>query len=206
MATWALLQIWRARKAVDGNSRDWIIAAAYVAPFVMRAHTHSPHHFISLVCLSYLFNPYLLFSTLALSTSPLDNALLLLSIMFACKRKQTLCHRVPSTDALKTICRKSAAGSFDAGNRYSLVVTVNLDSSASPVAFDIKGRYISPRQSVFVSIPASKSSLTSLDRVCSVFFGSYRSIDHHCRRVGMGEQYLGCRVDFAPFSRLRFVC
>ncbi|EIM81126.1 PIG-U-domain-containing protein [Stereum hirsutum FP-91666 SS1] len=63
MATWALLQIWRARKAVDGDSRDWIIAAAY------------------------LFNPYLLFSTLALSTSPLDNALLLLSIMFACKRK-----------------------------------------------------------------------------------------------------------------------
>ncbi|EDR11553.1 uncharacterized protein LACBIDRAFT_313879 [Laccaria bicolor S238N-H82] len=57
---WALIKIWRARQNVTSTSRDSLIAAFY------------------------LLNPYIFMSTLALSTSSLENTLTLFSIMFAC--------------------------------------------------------------------------------------------------------------------------
>ncbi|EKM51883.1 uncharacterized protein PHACADRAFT_177290 [Phanerochaete carnosa HHB-10118-sp] len=62
VAAWALVQIWRARQQLKSkSSRDSLIAAVY------------------------LLNPYVLLSSLALSTASFENALLLLSVMFACR-------------------------------------------------------------------------------------------------------------------------
>ncbi|PPQ87478.1 hypothetical protein CVT25_008214 [Psilocybe cyanescens] len=63
VGAWALVRIWRARQNVRQSPRDVLVAA------------------------SYLFNPYIFLPSLALSTSSLENTLLLLSIMFACKGK-----------------------------------------------------------------------------------------------------------------------
>ncbi|KAF9564754.1 PIG-U-domain-containing protein [Agrocybe pediades] len=63
VAAWALVQIWRTRQNVVQSSRDTLVAA------------------------SYLLNPYIFLPTLALSTSSIENALMLLAMMFACKKK-----------------------------------------------------------------------------------------------------------------------
>lgn len=59
LAGWALVQIWRTRQGVHRTSRD------------------------SLITLFYLFNPYIFLPSIALSTSTIDNALLLITIMLA---------------------------------------------------------------------------------------------------------------------------
>ncbi|KAK7681583.1 hypothetical protein QCA50_015316 [Cerrena zonata] len=59
ISVWSLVQIWRTRQRLSSTSRDGLIAAIY------------------------LLNPYLLLPSLALSTSTIENTLLLLSIMFA---------------------------------------------------------------------------------------------------------------------------
>ncbi|KZP34406.1 PIG-U-domain-containing protein [Athelia psychrophila] len=59
VGAWALVRIWRARQRVKTSSRDGLISAVY------------------------LLNPYLVLPTLALSTSTFENAIALLSIMFA---------------------------------------------------------------------------------------------------------------------------
>ncbi|KAH9941070.1 PIG-U-domain-containing protein [Amylocystis lapponica] len=59
IAAWALVRIWRLRQNVRESQRDGLIAALY------------------------LFNPYLFLSSLAFSTSTLENTLQLLSLMFA---------------------------------------------------------------------------------------------------------------------------
>ncbi|KII92631.1 hypothetical protein PLICRDRAFT_89199 [Plicaturopsis crispa FD-325 SS-3] len=59
VGAWALTRIWRARQRVPRSPRDSLLAALYLS------------------------NPYLLLSSLALSTSTFDNTLVLLSIMFA---------------------------------------------------------------------------------------------------------------------------
>ncbi|KAH9924279.1 PIG-U-domain-containing protein [Epithele typhae] len=61
VAAWALVQIWRLRTSTKKTSRDNQVAALY------------------------LFNPYLLLPSLALSTSSFENALALVSLMFACR-------------------------------------------------------------------------------------------------------------------------
>ncbi|TEB38511.1 cell division cycle protein 91 [Coprinellus micaceus] len=63
IAAWALVQTWRARQNVSSSSRDGLVAAMY------------------------LLNPYIFLPTLALSTSSLENALLLLAVMFASQKK-----------------------------------------------------------------------------------------------------------------------
>lgn len=60
LAAWATVRIWRTRQNVPVSSRDGLLAAFY------------------------LLNPYILFPSLALSTSTFENALCLLSLMFAC--------------------------------------------------------------------------------------------------------------------------
>ncbi|KIL65881.1 hypothetical protein M378DRAFT_161509 [Amanita muscaria Koide BX008] len=61
----ALIRVWRARQRISASERDNLIA----------------------VC--YLMNPYILFSSLAMSTSPLENMLVLLALMFACYKKRS---------------------------------------------------------------------------------------------------------------------
>ncbi|TFK74295.1 PIG-U-domain-containing protein [Pluteus cervinus] len=63
IAAWALVQIWRARQGISTSSRDLLITT------------------------SYLFNPYLVLPSLALSTSTFENTFLLLCIMFASQGK-----------------------------------------------------------------------------------------------------------------------
>ncbi|TFK25205.1 cell division cycle protein 91 [Coprinopsis marcescibilis] len=65
IGAWALVNIWRARQNVASSARDGVIATLYLA------------------------NPYLLLPSLALSTSTIENALILLSIMFSCQRKSS---------------------------------------------------------------------------------------------------------------------
>ncbi|KAF8198070.1 GPI transamidase subunit PIG-U [Pholiota molesta] len=59
----AMVQIYRARQNVRRTPRDTLVAALY------------------------LLNPYILLSSLALSTSSIENTLMLVSIMFACQGK-----------------------------------------------------------------------------------------------------------------------
>ncbi|TFY80166.1 hypothetical protein EWM64_g3851, partial [Hericium alpestre] len=61
VAAWALVRIWKARSGVAANAgaREGVVLA------------------------SYLLNPYLLLPSLALSTATFDNALILLTLMFA---------------------------------------------------------------------------------------------------------------------------
>ncbi|PCH40240.1 PIG-U-domain-containing protein [Wolfiporia cocos MD-104 SS10] len=61
VAAWSLVKIWRVRSGVSHNPRDGLIAALY------------------------LLNPYTLLPSLAWSTSSFENALHLLSLMFACR-------------------------------------------------------------------------------------------------------------------------
>ncbi|TFK44299.1 GPI transamidase subunit PIG-U [Crucibulum laeve] len=63
LGAWALVQIWRARQNVTSSERDGLIAAVY------------------------LFNPYIFLPTLALSTSSLENTLMLILLMFAARGK-----------------------------------------------------------------------------------------------------------------------
>ncbi|KAF5325752.1 hypothetical protein D9611_000399 [Ephemerocybe angulata] len=63
VAAWALVRTWRARQNVPSSARDGLVAAAY------------------------LLNPYNFLPSLALSTSPLESALLLLAVMFASQKK-----------------------------------------------------------------------------------------------------------------------
>ncbi|EAU91081.2 cell division cycle protein 91 [Coprinopsis cinerea okayama7 len=65
LAAWALVNIWRARQNVPASTRDGIIAALYLA------------------------NPYIFLPSLALSTSTIENALMLLSVMFASQHKSS---------------------------------------------------------------------------------------------------------------------
>ncbi|KAH6914415.1 cell division cycle protein 91 [Coprinopsis sp. MPI-PUGE-AT-0042] len=63
VAALALVNIWRARQNVSSSSRDGTIAALYLA------------------------NPYLFLPSLALSTSTIENTLILLAVMFAAQKK-----------------------------------------------------------------------------------------------------------------------
>ncbi|KAF8160705.1 GPI transamidase subunit PIG-U [Crassisporium funariophilum] len=62
---WFLVQTWRVRQNVKESQRDALVAALY------------------------LLNPYILLPSLALSTSSFANALMLATIMFACRGKST---------------------------------------------------------------------------------------------------------------------
>ncbi|RDX49926.1 PIG-U-domain-containing protein [Lentinus brumalis] len=61
VAAWALVRIWRLRTGAKLTSRDGQVAAIY------------------------LLNPYIFLPSLALSSSSIENALALLSLMFACR-------------------------------------------------------------------------------------------------------------------------
>ncbi|KAI0714022.1 PIG-U-domain-containing protein [Cerioporus squamosus] len=61
VAAWALVRIWRLRTGAKVTSRDGQVAAMY------------------------LLNPYIFLPSLALSSSSIENALVLLSVMFACR-------------------------------------------------------------------------------------------------------------------------
>ncbi|KAJ3504422.1 hypothetical protein NLJ89_g7940 [Agrocybe chaxingu] len=60
---WAMVEIWRARQHLRSSPRDILIASLY------------------------LLNPYIFLPSVALSTSSLENTLMLLSILFACRKK-----------------------------------------------------------------------------------------------------------------------
>ncbi|KAJ2926763.1 hypothetical protein H1R20_g10352, partial [Candolleomyces eurysporus] len=63
VAAWALVELWRARQNVSSSTRDGLVALGYLA------------------------NPYTILPSLALSTSTLENTLLLLAVMFSAKKK-----------------------------------------------------------------------------------------------------------------------
>ncbi|OCH84913.1 PIG-U-domain-containing protein [Obba rivulosa] len=65
VAAWALVRIWRARQNIAGSMRDTLVAA------------------------SYLLNPYIFLPSLAFSTSSIENALCLTSLMFACQGRSS---------------------------------------------------------------------------------------------------------------------
>ncbi|KAF8348259.1 GPI transamidase subunit PIG-U [Amanita rubescens] len=66
VGAFALVHIWRARQRTSTSTRDNLIAACYI------------------------MNPYLLFSSLALSTSALENMVVLLAVMFASHGNRSL--------------------------------------------------------------------------------------------------------------------
>ncbi len=80
VAAWALVRIWRLRTGAKATSRDGRVAAMYVL-------THSLRNASVDLCYStrYLLNPYIFLPSLALSSSSIENALALLSLMFACR-------------------------------------------------------------------------------------------------------------------------
>ena len=80
IAAWALVRIWRLRSGAKSTTRDRQVAALYVHSSQRISHiVHTSH--------SYLFNPYILLPSLAFSTSSLENALSLLSVMCASSGK-----------------------------------------------------------------------------------------------------------------------
>ena len=67
---------------VTNRSEDYIQGwpgRCYVRPHLLRNHAFNDH------CTRYLLNPYIFLPSLALSSSSLENALALLSLMFACR-------------------------------------------------------------------------------------------------------------------------
>ena len=76
LAAWALERIWRLRTGLQRTKRDAQVVALYVQPLLPLRTVHSAIH-------RYLFNPYILLPSLAFSTSSIENALTLLSLMLA---------------------------------------------------------------------------------------------------------------------------
>jgi len=122
VGAWALVQIWRARQRVAQTSRDGLIAAAY------------------------LLNPYLFLSTLSLSTSPFENTLALLSLMFAARGSTS-----PSLLAAALLLHLSLSSILLLAPLILLLASSPVSQLASPRAFSGNGKKMIPLLAEFLA-------------------------------------------------------
>ncbi|KAJ7245033.1 GPI transamidase subunit PIG-U [Mycena haematopus] len=121
VGAWALVQIWRARQRVAQTSRDGLIAAAY------------------------LLNPYLFLSTLSLSTSPFENTLALLALMFATRGRVS-----PSLLAAALLLQLSLSSILLLAPLILLLASSPVSQLASPRPFSGNGKKITPLVTEFL--------------------------------------------------------
>ncbi|KAH8104708.1 PIG-U-domain-containing protein [Cristinia sonorae] len=115
ISAWALVRIWRARQRIQRSSRDALVAALY------------------------LLNPYTLLPTLALSSSSFENALLLLSVMFASEGQTS-----PSLLALAFLTQLSPPSVLFLLPLLLLLITDPVSHLATPRVFPSKIHNIIP--------------------------------------------------------------
>ncbi|KAK7048524.1 phosphatidylinositol glycan anchor biosynthesis class U protein [Favolaschia claudopus] len=133
VGAWALVQIWRARQRVSQTSRDGLIAGAY------------------------LLNPYIFLSTLSLSTSPFENMLTLIAVMFAAQGNAS-----PSLLAAALLLHLSLSSVVLLAPLILLLASSPVSQLASPRAFAKNGKNVAPLVAEFAAYAAILSLASTL--------------------------------------------
>ncbi|KIY48045.1 PIG-U-domain-containing protein [Fistulina hepatica ATCC 64428] len=133
VSAWCLVQVWRVRQRVDSSQHD------------------------SLVCASYLLNPYILLPSLALSTSTIDNMFVLLSLMYACRGKKSA-----SLLSSAILLQLSLPSVILVAPLLMLIATDPVSRLASPRSFGGNLRTLSALLAEFVVYTVALTAISSI--------------------------------------------